>query len=60
MEISYNFFISNIMTSKAQVRCNVTETTLLYQTFVCFWQFTMIFGHNMGQNPYRSIVLAKI
>ena len=37
------------MISKAQVRCKVIRTALLYQTFVCFWQFIMIFGHKMGE-----------
>ena len=46
--------------SKAQVRCKLIEATLLYQIFVCYWQFTMIFGHKMGHNSYGSTVWAKI
>ena len=48
------------MTSKAQVRCKSIEATLLYQIYVLYSQFIMIFGKKMGQNPYCSIVLAKI
>ena len=44
------------MTSKAEVRCKVTETTLFYLLLVTYY----VFGHKMGQNPYRSIVSAKI
>ena len=42
------------MALKAEVRCKVMEATLLYKIFVFYWQFTMIFGQKIGQNPYRS------
>ena len=48
------------MTSKAQVRCKSIEATVLYQIYVFYCLFTMISGQKMGQNPYRSIVSAKI
>ena len=53
------FLLGNIVTSETQVRCKVRKTTLLYQNFVCYWQFTIIFGHKMGPNPHHFIVLAK-
>ena len=47
------------MTWESQVRSKVIKTTLPYQIFVLF---VIYYGYwqKMGQNPYRSIVSAKI
>ena len=36
--------LGNVMTSEAQVRCKSMGATLLYQIYVFYCQFTMIFG----------------
>ena len=47
------------MNSKAQVRCRVIGTTPLYQFLSVIDNFTVIFGHKMGQDPYHSSFSVK-
>ena len=46
------------MTSKSQVRCNDIHYCVKFLSVV--GKLTMSFGHKLGQNPYLSIVQAKI